>query len=152
MGKTLRRTVEKSLAALLFNAHTGGGTRIRATTDATMQLAIINCAPAVTMAIGGEREREAVGWRIIPPREKNPTNEARCPIAGFLSFGRVLRERKRILWNSFRWPRLIKVSLSSPTKGDLLPHFAFPEEIYILVNCVNQFSFFSLKRLKYFSK
>lgn len=58
MGKTLRRTVEKSLAALLFNAHTGGGTRIRATTDATMQLAIINCAPAVTMAIGGERERE----------------------------------------------------------------------------------------------
>lgn len=72
MGKTLRRTVEKSLAALLFNAHTGGGTRIRATTDATMQLAIINCAPAVTMAIGGEREREAVGWRIISPREKIP--------------------------------------------------------------------------------
>lgn len=74
MGKTLRRTVEKSLAALLFNAHTGGGTRIRATTDATMQLAIINCAPAVTMAIGGEREREreAVGRRIISPRKKIP--------------------------------------------------------------------------------
>lgn len=105
------------------------------------------------MAIGGERERERGGGVAhYSATEKNPTNEARCPIAGFLSFGHVLRERERILWNSFRWPRLIKVPLSSPTKGDLLPHFAFPEEIYILVNCVNQFSFFSLKRLKYFSK
>lgn len=156
MGKTLRRTVEKSLAALLFNAHTGGGTRIRATTDATMQLAIINCAPAVTMAIGGERERERGGGVAhYSATEKNPTNEARCPIAGFLSFGRVLRERKRILWNSFRWPRLIKVPLSSPTKGDLLPHFAFPEEIYILVNCVKlreSIFFFQFKAFKVFFK
>lgn len=86
---------------------------------------------------------------------KNPTNEARCPIAGFLSFGRVLRERKRILWNSFRWPRLIKVPLSSPTKGDLLPHFAFPEEIYILVNCVKlreSIFFFQFKAFKVFFK
>lgn len=63
---TLRWTAEKSLAALLFN--TGG---VRATTDATMQLAIINCAPAVTMAIGRGREREREwesrwgGWRAL---------------------------------------------------------------------------------------
>lgn len=95
---TLRWMAEKSLAALLFNIHARRrGTRIRATTDATMQLAIINCAPAVTMAVG--REREPVGWlaRIIPPRKKSHER-------GALSdrwFLIVLRERERILWNSF---------------------------------------------------